>query len=474
MLQGIDSAQYSDFQTVRNERIRMNPTNSKLHIALVSPKGPLYRKNGGIFKQSLRYMPLTFPTLISLVPTELNAEIVCYDEGIEEIPLHIDADLIGITVITGTAKRSYQLADRFRQMGKTVVLGGPHITLVPDEAQAHADSIVVGYAEDEWPRLLRDYAKGKLESRYTQAPDMKLGGYPLPERQLLPRFKYLTHHVFEATRSCIFACEFCVAPSAWGSSPLQKPVQEIVEDMRRLKTRRAIFVDLNITSSRDYALSLFAALKPLAIQWFGLSTTLICKDRELLDAAAESGCRGLLMGLESINRKNLKSVRKGFNQPDDYFDVVEQLHQRSIALQGCFVFGLDEDQPEIFEETARFAIEAGIDLPRFAIATPFPGTPFHARLAAQNRIVDHDWEHYDGQHAVFQPKNMSIDELQKGTSLAWQKAYSYSAIARRLRSSAAPMHIAVLTNLGYRHYAYRLDKFYTCDWPGALVGVTGK
>jgi radical SAM superfamily enzyme YgiQ (UPF0313 family) len=419
-------------------------------------------------------MPLTFPTLVSLIPDDINADVNCYDEGIEDIPDQINADLVGITVITGTAKRAYQLADRFRREGKTVVLGGPHITLIPDEAQTHADSIVVGYAEDEWPRLLRDYSKDELKSRYTQAPELQLGGYPLPQRQVLPRFKYLTQHVFEATRSCIFACEFCVAPSAWGSQPLQKPVQEIVDDMRQLNTKKAIFVDLNLTSNRDYALSLFAALKPLKIQWFGLSTTLICRDMVLLDAAAGSGCRGLLMGLESINSKNLKSMRKGFNRPQDYAQVVTELHQRDIALQGCFVFGLDEDGLGIFEQTAQFAIDVKIDLPRFAIVTPFPGTPFYRKLQAQNRIIDFDWERYDGQHAVFQPRNMSAEELQQGTSLAWKKAYSWPSIMQRLSASAAPLHIALLTNLGYRHYAYKLDKFYTCDWPGALVSLAGK
>ncbi len=454
-----------------NARIENDAARGKLRIALLSPKGPLYRKHGGIFKQSLRYMPLTLPTLVSLIPQELDAEVVCYDEGIDTIPARLEAELVGITVITGTARRAYELAAQYRREGKTVVLGGPHVTLQPDEAQAQADSIVVGYAEDEWPRLLRDHVNGSLRPRYTQAPDFELGGYPLPQRGVLPRFKYLTHHVFEATRSCIFACEFCVAPSAWGSRPLQKPVDEIVADMRRLKTRRAIFVDLNLTSDRDYALALFAALKPLGIQWFGLSTTLICRDEVLLDAAAESGCRGLLMGLESINRKNLKSVRKGFNQPDDYAEVVAKLHQRNIALQGCFVFGLDDDEPDIFEKTAQFAIDARIDLPRFAIATPFPGTPFYQRLLAQHRIIDFDWEHYDGQHAVFQPQNMSVEELQTGTSLAWKKAYAFGAIATRLRSSAAPPHIALLTNLGYRYYAYRLERFYNCAWPAALVGA---
>lgn len=433
-------------------------------IALVSPKGPLYRRRGGIFRQSLRYMPLTFPTLAALVPPELDASIRCYDEGIDELPASIDADLVGLTVLTGTAPRAYELAARYRAAGRTVVLGGPHITLAPDEAQAHADAIVVGYAEDTWPQLLRDFAAGRLQPRYVQGPDLDLAARPLPRRSVLPRRKYLTRHVFEATRSCRHGCEFCVAPSAWGRKQLQKPVAAIVDDMRRLGTRRAIFVDLNLISDRDYARELFTALKPLGIQWYGLSTTRLCDDLPLLDLAAESGCRGLLMGLESIVPENLRGLRKGFNRPAEYGRIVGLLHERNISLQGCFVFGLDNDTPEVFARTAELAVDVGIDLPRFAIATPFPGTPLYHRLRRENRIIDWNWEHYDGQHVVFQPARMSVGELEQGLLRAWQQAYSWPGIARRLRKTAAPWYVAGLTNLGYRHYAFGLDRFYNCDW----------
>ncbi|MGB5583185.1 MAG: radical SAM protein, partial [Gammaproteobacteria bacterium] len=303
-----------------------------------------------------------------------------------------------------------------------------------------------------------------MKARYDQATDFELNNIPLPDRKVLPRWKYLTPHVFEATRSCIHGCEFCVAPSAWGRKQLKKPVGHIVSDMRQMKTKKAIFIDLNLISDRAYALELFNALGPLNIQWYGLSTTLICNDIELLDAAAESGCRGLLMGLESINKSNLRGMGKGFNKPDDYKRVVGLLHERGIALQGCFVFGLDGDTVDIFEETASFAVDARIDLPRFAIATPFPGTRLYKRLESEGRIIDRDWSHYDGQHVVYRPTGMAATELQQGTVKAWEIAYSWKNIAKRLSSSAAPWYVAALTNWGYRHYAYRLDKYYTCDW----------
>jgi radical SAM superfamily enzyme YgiQ (UPF0313 family) len=438
-----------------------------LRIALISPKGPLYRHRGGIFGRSLRYMPLTLPTLAALTPRRIGSrdvEITCIDEGIADVDAGLEADLVGLTVITGTATRAYDLAARFRARGITVVLGGPHVTLVPEDAQPHADSIVVGYAEREWPRLLRDYAARALRPRYTQAPELDLACSPMPDRSVLPRRRYLTANVFEATRGCAHNCDFCVVPAAWGRTPLQKPVEHIVEDIRRCRARRAIFVDLNLIADREYALRLFEALTPLKIQWFGLATTLLSDDLPLLDLAARSGCRGLLMGLESISRVNLRSSRKGFGDPERYRQVVERLHERKIALQGCFVFGLDDDSPEVFLKTARFAVEVGIDLPRFAVVTPFPGTDLYHRLEAEGRILTRNWELYDGQHVVFQPARMSVEELRLGTEAAWRHAYGWRSMARRLWTTAAPWHVAAITNLGYRRYAHNLHRFYTCDW----------
>ena len=192
--------------------------------------------------------------------------------------------------------------------------------------------------------------------------------------------------------------------------------------------------------------------------------TLLGDDLPLLDLAAQSGCRGLLMGLESISPTNLRHSRKGFNNPEKYALVVERLHERGIALQGCFVFGLDGDTPDVFLKTAEFAVQTKIDLPRFAIVTPFPGTGLYQRLEREGRIFTKNWELYDGQHVVFHPKNMSIDELQEGTEAAWKHSYSWRNIARRLRATAAPWPLALLTNMGYRHYAFNLHRFYTCDW----------
>ncbi|MGP8200780.1 MAG: B12-binding domain-containing radical SAM protein [Limisphaerales bacterium] len=436
----------------------------KIKIALVSPKGPLYRHRGGIWKKSLRYQPLTLTTLASLLPAELPIDLRLFDEGIADVPLGLDADLVGLTVITGTAKRAYELADHFRQRGIKVVLGGPHVTLIPEDAAPHADAVVVGYAEDSWPRLLRDFAVGKLRPRYDQAPDLDLSNRPFARRELLPERHYLTSNVFEATRGCIHNCDFCIVPTAWGRKPLQKAVADVIADIRQHGARKLIFVDLNLIADREYAQELFFALIPLRVQWYGLATVLLADDVKLLELAGRSGCKGLLMGLESISRQNLRESRKGFNCPEKFVRVVERLHEHGIALQGCFVFGLDHDEPDVFLKTAEFAVQARIDLPRFAVVTPFPNTALYKRLSAEGRILTKNWELYDGQHVVFQPAKISVQELQEGTEAAWKHAYSFRSIARRIRYSPAPWPVKLGTNLGYRFYAHNLSRFYNCDW----------
>lgn len=435
-----------------------------MRIVLISPKGPLYRRRGGIWKKSLRYQPLTLTTLAALVPPELPVDIRLIDEGIADVPLDLEADLVGLTVITGTAVRAYMLADHFRARGIPVVLGGPHVTLIPDDAQPHADAIVTGYAEDTWPQLLREFAVGAMKLRYTQSPGLDIGGRPFPRRDLLPGKHFLTNNVFEATRGCVHSCDFCVVPTAWGKKPFQKPVAEVVADIRQHGARKLIFIDLNLIAHRGYALELFRALTPLKVQWYGLATVLLANDPELLEWCGRSGCRGLLMGLESISAANLKQNHKGFNSPENYGSVVRKLHEHGIALQGCFVFGLDEDEPDVFLKTAEFAVASAIDLPRFAVVTPFPNTPLYKRLEAEGRILTKDWELYDAQHVVFRPSKMTVEQLQEGVEAAWKHAYSFRSIARRLRYSPAPWPVRIGTNLGYRFYAHNLSRFYNCDW----------
>jgi radical SAM superfamily enzyme YgiQ (UPF0313 family) len=374
-----------------------------------------------------------------------------------------------MTVITGTATRSYQIADRLRARGIPVVLGGPHVTLLPEDAAPHADAVVRGYAEESWPELLRDFVAGKMRSRYEQTPDLSLAGRPFVDRRLMKRRGHVTTNTFEATRGCIHSCSFCVVPSAWGTRLYLKPVEEIVEEIRRTGARTALFLDLNLIADRDHAARLFEALVPLRLKWFGLATVLLAQDVELLELCRRSGCKGLLIGFESIGREGMREVRKGFSDPRDHAAAIEAFHKRGIAIQGTFVLGLDHDTRESARRTAEFTVKTRIDLPRFTVLTPFPGTPLHDRLEAEGRILTRNWELYDGQHVVYQPALTSVEELEHGLREAWRISYTIPSIFRRIRRSPAPLLVRLGANLGYRRYGRNLDRVYNCDWPLAEV-----
>lgn len=437
-----------------------------LRIVLLSPKGPLYRHTTGIFRKDLRASPLTLTTLASLIPPEIPATVQLIDEGIEPIPEDLEADLIGITIITGSAPRGYELAGQFRKRGIPVVLGGPHVTLIPDDAQPHADSIVVGYAEETWPQLLRDFVCGALRPRYSMDPDFsfdRLPSIPFPHRHLLKARQYKTTATFEATRGCVHHCEFCVVPNAWGKKPFQKPIGHVIDDIRQVGSRRILFYDLNLLADFAYARELFTALIPLRVRWYGLSTTLIGRDPELMHLAARSGCRGLLIGFEGISEAALAGFGKNFNSPAEYKGLIAQLHELGIAVNGTFVFGNDADDVTEFDAVRDFVLEAKIDLPRFAIITPFPGTPFYARLEREERILLRDWSKYDGQHVVFQPKKMSPEELQRGHERVWRDVYSWRGILQRTRLQYGNFGLLWAANVAYRYYARNLERFYTCQ-----------
>ncbi len=428
-----------------------------MKIQLLSPAGEIHRSKTGIFKRSLRYAPLTLTTLAALVPDELHAEVVIQDEGVEPLDLDFAADLVGISAITGTSLRAYEIADELRAKGHTVVLGGVHPTLMPEEASQHADALVTGYAESSWPELLRDFERGELRSSYSKPTGRELRGVPIAKRDLLKKNSYATINSIEATRGCPHKCEFCVVPTAWSGIYTRRPVEDVIAELKTLEGRHALFIDLSPVEDVAYAKALYKAMIPLNIRWVGLATTRLAEDRELLKLAAQSGCKGVLIGFESIDQNTLNGTSKHFHQADRYIEYVKQLHDHGIGVQGCFVYGFDDEDDSIFERTVELVDKAKIDLPRYAVATPFPGTPLYKRLESQGRLLHRKWSLYDVEHVVFEPKLMSPERLQEGLQWSWEQSYSWPSFFRRL--SGAPWSILPLwlsTNLGYRFFAKKL------------------
>ncbi len=452
-----------------------------MKIQLLSPAGEIHRNGTGIFKTALRYAPLTLTTLAALVPDELEAEITIQDEGVQPLDLDFEADLVGITAITGTSLRAYKIADELRARGHTVVLGGVHATLLPDEAAAHADALVLGYGEKAWPELLRDFARGRLRPRYHTPTGRSLAGVPVARRDLLKRDRYATTNSIEATRGCPHKCDFCVVPTAWSNTYAHRPVEEVVAELRTFEGKKAIFIDLSPMEDVHYAKALYRAMIPLGMKWVGLSTTRIAEDDELLKLAARSGCKGLLIGFESISQETLNQTHKHFHAAPRYAEVVRKLHDHGIGIQGCFVFGFDNDDESVFEKTVAFVDRTHIDLPRYAVATPFPNTGLYRRLEAEGRLLHKDWSLYDVEHVVHQPKRMSPERLQEGLEWSWRQSYSWGSLARRVRGapwSLLPLWVSL--NLGYRYYAHHLHEktgkpspgFREYPPPGALPCAT--
>jgi radical SAM superfamily enzyme YgiQ (UPF0313 family) len=415
----------------------------------------MHRLNGS-FGKSLHYAPLTLTTLAALIPPELNAEAVIYDETAAMIPLDLEADLICITCITGTAPRCYAYADYFRRKGLTVALGGVHPTILPDEAAKHADSVVTGFAEFTFPQMLFDFAAKQLKPLYTQNCDFTIAGRPTPRRELLNKKRYITMNTLEAVRGCSLPCTFCAYPAAFGKTVYKRPITEIVAEIEALDCKLILFPDVNLIADRAYAVELFTAIASLKIWWLGLATSSVGIDDELISVFRKSGCKGLLIGLESVNQESQKFVSKGINKVNDYEGLMKRLHHAGIIVQGCFAFGADNEDASTFERTVELVERAKIDLPRYSILTPFPKTEYYRQLESEGRIIEQNWAMYDVEHCVYKPALMTPEQLEEGTAWAWRETYKLGGIAKRL----APFHrnawLSGPLNFGYRGYA---DKF---------------
>ena len=429
-----------------------------MKIALLAPAGAMHRHSGS-FGVSLHYAPLTLTTLAALVPEELNAEVVIHDETAEHIPLDLDADLICMTAITGTSSRVYAYADYFRALGRTVVLGGVHPTMLPDEAALHADAVITGFAEQSFPQMLRDYAAGKLQPRYWQSPQFDFTNQPIPHRHMLRKHRYITTNTLEIVRGCALGCTFCAYPTAFGSKVYKKPIPEVIAEMEALPGKYVVIPDVNLLAGREYTEALFKAMIPLKKKWMGLVTSAIGHDDKLIELFRKSGCVGLLIGFESINEESQKFFRKRVNKVGGYPELMKKLHDAGIVVQGCFAFGGDDEDPSVFERTVEMVQETKIDLPRYSILTPFPRTEFYAQLEQQGRIIERDWAMYDVEHCVFTPAKMTKEQLEEGIEWAWRATYSASAIAERLAPFNRQPLVSLITNWGYRGYAQKFHKF---------------
>lgn len=430
-----------------------------MKIVLILPRAGIYRYRTGAFSRFIRYSPLTLTVLASLVPEDLNAEIELYDEGVERVPLHrIRADIVGITGITGAVRRTYEFADWFRARGNYVVIGGVHATLMPDEAALHANTVISGQALETWPRFLHDWRDGRPQKRYFAGERTDFSCFKTPARRFMKYKSFVTVNSTQAVFGCPNSCEFCVTPVVCRNYEARS-IPQVISDIATMQGRLFTFVDPSPIENVRYATDLYRAIIPLKKIWTGLATTRLVRHQELMDVMAASGCHGLLIGFESLSQNTNDNIQKGFNHVDDYYRLTAELHERGIAVMGCFVHGLDGDDAGCFDRTLDFVQRASIDLPRFTVATPFPGTPYFQRLKADGRILTENWSLYDAQHVVFRPLKMTVQELEDGHHRIWREAYRYPRIIGRLSRSRAFLWHSALASFGYRRYGLALPRY---------------
>jgi radical SAM superfamily enzyme YgiQ (UPF0313 family) len=396
-------------------------------------------------------------------------QVTIQDEKVESLDLEQGADLVGISAMTTTAPRAYQIADHFRRRGITVVLGGMHPSALPDEARAHCDSVVVGEAEQLWPRLLEDFERQSLQPIYRHE-----NGFPSLEH--LPRAnwdlyrdkRYLPVHFIETTRGCPLDCEFCAVTTAFGGRYRNRPVEEVVGELRNLRPFEGrfilkncvFFVDDNIISNRAYARELLPRVAEFKLKWFSHASMNIAQDAEILRLCQRSGCVGLFIGFETLSDANLLAIGKRINHPKEYLEVVERIHDHGIGIDASFVFGLDGDDAGVFDRTLDFVARARIEIPYYSILTPYPGTRLHERLTQEERILTRDWSLYDTSHVVYRPRSFTPEQLLAGYFRVLKESFALGTIFKRLWGTTAYKPFFYPMNFGFHQSARALCRAY--------------
>lgn len=358
--------------------------------------------------------------LASLTPKEF--EYIYYDEEIEEIIYDdIDADLIAITAMTVQINRAYEIAEEFKKRKRTVVIGGIHASIYPDEVLLHCDSVMKGEGENLWIPFLEDYTSGKLQRIYDAKDYPLVSEFVSPKIDIIKHDRYLQYPI-QATRGCPYNCDFCSIKYSSGRKYRYKPIEQVVSEIKEyekynkgLFKKSYFFVDDNLYVDREYTKELFTALADLHITWLGQGTLNTANDDEILELMAKSGCRNFSIGFESISQESLAEANKPkCNQVEQYSIALDKLSKHGIIPAGTFIFGFDSDDIHVFERTVEFTLKTHLYTPFFNILTPLPGTQLRKRMENSGRIIDNNWKNYNALKCVFLPAKMTKDELEEG------------------------------------------------------------
>jgi radical SAM superfamily enzyme YgiQ (UPF0313 family) len=392
------------------------------------------RRPGERYIRSWQMEPLPAATIAGLTPKDVDSRF--YDDRMELIPYDEPTDLVAISVETYTARRAYQIASEFRRRRVPVVMGGFHASLCPDEVSRHAEAIVIGEAEEVWPQVIDDARSGRLAREYRATGRPSLARMR-PDRSIFRGKSYLPIGLVEAGRGCHFRCDFCAVQTMFGSTQTRRPLDAVLAEVAALKDEKRLFffVDDNITSNLAEAKLFFRELAKLNVRWVSQASINAAHDEEFLDVIARSGCRGVLIGFESLDPQALRAMNKGFNtMKGGYERALANLRRFGIRLYGTFIFGYDTDSAASFMRAVDFARAHHFYIAAFNHLTPFPGTPLYGRLEKEGRLLYDAWwldERYRYNMIPFQPATMTASELQRQCREARRAFYGWPSILRR-------------------------------------------
>ena len=408
----------------------------KKRLILINPANPMMK---GIFRRPALQPPLALAIIASLTPPDWEVRII--DENFRHFH-YKEADLVGITALSSTSPRAYEIAAEFREKGIPVILGGVHATLMPDEALNYVDSVVMGYVEEVWQEIIKDFENGELKKKYKKPIDITKK-IPIPRYDLLhPAYMFGS---LQTSRGCQMHCDFCTIPVMNDHKYQLRNVDDVLDELQAIPQKLIYIVDDNLvglgTGPREHARRLFQGMidRNLNKEWFAYVSLGFGDDEELVKLAVKSGCKMVLIGMESEKPDQLKKINKRVNSalgPESYRKVVRILHRHGICVVGSFIFGLDTDTKEDLRARLKFMLRSSFDNPLPNVMTPFPGTRIFDRILAEDRLLyqdfPKDWKKFHGAHVVYKPTYLDPGFLSKEMEYITKSLYRRDRVLIRL------------------------------------------
>jgi len=424
--------------------------NKKKKILLISPARRRGPNEDFIFKMAF----LNLPYLAAVTPPEYEVEII--DEQYQRIDFDADVWLAALSAQTPIAPRAYEVAQEFKKRGVTTVMGGVHVSTLPEEALMYVDSVIMGEGEFVWSEVLNDLENKRLKQIYRSGTGYDLAGLPWPKRDLLNSRFYIPLTMVETTRGCPHKCDFCGVSRFFGHRYRKRPAEEVISELRSIfksglrhrfnrllarmgfdlpyfiERRLVYFIDSNFAADHDYTRKLMDALEEIDLLWWAHATVDIARDEDFLEHMKRSGCIAVNIGFESLSPENLRTMHKSFAGSFDYANAIERIHAHGIGIMGTFVAGFDGEDKSIFDRIYEFVLENRLDWALVFIRTPYPGTSLFEELDRSGRLISKEWEKYDTLNCVYEPIGMTVEEMEKGLRTVWKNIFSLKSMYHRI------------------------------------------